>query len=81
MFSDDSLDEVGLDVMVLVKQQGLTLSLVVFFEVSEDELDLVILVVWWTLTHKKEEGNVMEVCSKIAMGIQFIGVLVYGKKC
>ena len=46
MFSDESLDEVGLDVMVLVKQQGLTLSLVVFFEVSEEELDLVILVLW-----------------------------------
>ena len=46
MLSDDSLDEVGLDVMVLVKQQGLTLSLVVFFEVSEEELDLVILVLW-----------------------------------
>ena len=46
MFSDESLDEVGLDVTVLVKQQGLTLSLVVFFEVSEEELDLVILVLW-----------------------------------
>ena len=46
MLSDESIDEVGLDVMVLVKQQGLTLSLVVFFEVSEEELDLVILVLW-----------------------------------
>ena len=46
MLSDESLDEVGLDVTVLVKQQGLTLSLVVFFEVSEEELDLVILVLW-----------------------------------
>ena len=46
MFSDESLDEVGLDVMVLVKQQGLTLSLVVFFEDPEEELDLVILVLW-----------------------------------
>ena len=46
MFSDESLDEVGLDVMVLVKQQGLMLSLVVFFEDSEEEFDLVILVLW-----------------------------------
>ena len=46
MFSDESLDEVGLDVMVLVKQQGLTLSLVVFFEDPEEEFDLVILVLW-----------------------------------
>ena len=34
MFSDESLDEVGLDVMILVKQQGLTLSLVVLLEDS-----------------------------------------------
>ena len=46
MFSDESLDEVGLDVMVLVKQQGLTLSLVVFFEDPKEEFDLVILVLW-----------------------------------
>ena len=46
MFSDESLDEVGLDVMVLVKQQGLTLSLVVFLEDSEEELDFVILILW-----------------------------------
>ena len=46
MFSYESLDEVGLDVMVLVKQQGLTLSLVIFFEDSEEEFDLVILVLW-----------------------------------
>ena len=47
MFSDESLDEVGLDVMILVKQQGLTLSLVVFLEDSEDELDFVILIFFW----------------------------------
>ena len=46
MFSDESLDEVGLDVMVMVKQQGLTLSLVAFFEDSEEELDFVILILW-----------------------------------
>ena len=46
MFSDESLDEVGLDVMILVNQQGLTLSLVVFLEDSEDELDFVILILW-----------------------------------
>ena len=46
MFSDESLDEDGLDFVVLVKQQGLTLSLVVFFEDSEEEFDLVILVLW-----------------------------------
>ena len=46
MFSDESLDEDGLDFVVLVKQQGLTLSLVVFLEDSEEELDFVILILW-----------------------------------
>ena len=46
MFSDESLDEVGLDFVVLEKQQGLTLILVVFFEDSEEELDFVILILW-----------------------------------
>ena len=46
MFSDESLDEDELDFAVLVKQQGLTLSLVVFFEDSEEELDFVILILW-----------------------------------
>ena len=44
--SDESLDEDGLDFVVLLKQQGLTLSLVVFLEVSEEELDFVILILW-----------------------------------
>ena len=44
--SDESLDEDGLDFEVLLKQQGLTLSLVVFLEVSEEELDFVILILW-----------------------------------
>ena len=46
MFSDESLDEDGLDFVVLVKQHGLTLSLVVFLEDSEEELDFVILILW-----------------------------------
>ena len=46
MFSDESLDEDGLDFVVLVKQQGLTLSLVIFLEDSEEELDFVILILW-----------------------------------
>ena len=46
MFSDESLDEDGLDFVVFEKQQGLTLSLEVFLEDSEDELDFVILILW-----------------------------------
>ena len=46
IFSDESLDEDELDFAVLVKQQGLTLSLVVFLEDSEEELDFVILILW-----------------------------------
>ena len=46
MSSDESLDEDGLDFVVLLKQQELTLSLLVVLEVSEEELDLVILILW-----------------------------------
>ena len=46
MLSDESLDEDGLDFVVLLKQQELTLSLLVVLEVSEEELDLVILILW-----------------------------------
>ena len=44
--SDESLDDDELGLVVLLKQQGLTLSLVVFLEVSEEELDFVILILW-----------------------------------
>ena len=44
--SDESLDDDGLGLVVLLKQQGLTLILVVFLEVSEEELDFVILILW-----------------------------------
>lgn len=44
--SDESLDDDELGFVVLLKQQGLTLSLVVFLEVSEEELDFVILILW-----------------------------------
>ena len=44
--SDESLDDYELGFVVLLKQQGLTLSLVVFLEVSEEELDFVILILW-----------------------------------
>ena len=44
--SDESLDDDELGFVVLWKQQGLTLSLVVFLEVSEEELDFVILILW-----------------------------------
>ena len=45
MFSEASLDDDELDLVVLLKQQGLTLILVVFandFDDSDDVLDLVI---------------------------------------
>ena len=44
--SYESLDDDELGFVVLLKQQGLTLSLVVFLEVSEEELDFVILILW-----------------------------------
>ena len=44
--SDESLDDDELGFVVLLKQQGLTLSLVVFLEVSEEVLDFVILILW-----------------------------------
>ena len=44
--SDEPLDDGELGLMVLLKQQGLTLILVVFLEVSEEELDFVILILW-----------------------------------
>ena len=50
MSSDASLDDDELDLMVLLKQQGLTLILVVFekdFDDSDDVLDLVISKVWF----------------------------------
>ena len=50
MFSEASLDDDELDLVVLLKQQGLTLILVVFekdFEDSDDVLDLVISKVWF----------------------------------
>ena len=50
MSSDASLDDDELDLMVLLKQQGLTLILVVFakdFDDSDEVLDLVISKVWF----------------------------------
>jgi hypothetical protein len=50
MLSDASLDDDELDLMVLLKQQGLTLILVVFardFDDSDEVLDLVISKVWF----------------------------------
>ena len=50
MSSDASLDDDELDLMVLLKQHGLTLILVVFardFVDSDEVLDLVISKVWF----------------------------------
>ena len=50
MLSDASLDDDELDLMVLLKQHGLTLILVVFardFDDSDEVLDLVISKVWF----------------------------------
>ena len=44
--SDESLDDDELGFVVLLKQQGLTLILVVFLEDSEEVLDFVILILW-----------------------------------
>ena len=44
--SAESLDDDELGFVVLLKQQGLTLGLVVFLEVSEEELNFVILILW-----------------------------------
>ena len=42
--SDESLDDDELGLMVLLKQQGFTLILVVFLDDSDEVLDLVILI-------------------------------------
>ena len=59
MLSEASLDDDELDLVVLLKQQGFTLILVVFandFDDSDEVLDLVITKVWfWSL----REGIVM----------------------
>ena len=50
MSSDASLDDYELDLIVLLKQQGFALILVVFekdFDDSDDVLDLVISKVWF----------------------------------
>ena len=47
MSSDASLDDDELDLMVLLKQQGFTLILVVFLDDSDEVLDCVISKVWF----------------------------------
>ena len=44
--SDESLDDDELSLMVLLKQQGFTLILVVFLDDSDEVLDLVISILW-----------------------------------
>ena len=43
---DESLDDDKLSLMVLLKQQGFTLILVVFLDDSDEVLDLVISILW-----------------------------------
>jgi hypothetical protein len=61
MFSEASLDDDELDLVVLLKQQGLTLILVVFendFDDSDDVLDLVISKVWfWCFERRRFDGD------------------------
>ena len=44
--SDESLDDDELGFVVLLKQQGFTLILVVFLDDSDEVLDLVISILW-----------------------------------
>lgn len=61
MLSEASLEDDELDLMVLLKQQGLTLILVVFekdFDDSDDVLDLVISKVWfWCFERRSFDGD------------------------
>ena len=61
MFSEASLDDDELDLVVLLKQQGLTLILAVFakdFHDSDEVLDLVITKVWfWSFERRNFDGD------------------------